>query len=138
MKYNVLFIIFSAFALLHGCSDTGSDDTENTLILGTGLGHGIVTGATESFTGDSEDGSVIIYWSLETKHDMSGYRLRVLIEEKAGNKWNERRIFDYGIIADTLIYYYIDSFYHEFGTGTFRATAFISDNDVASTEYMVE
>ncbi len=135
-QFYLIFIC--SFVIISGCSDTGHDDTEDTLILGTGLDHGTVTGATETFLGNPETGAVIIYWSLETKHDMSGYRLRLLIEEKVGSKWNERRLFDYGIIGDILVYYYIDSFYHDYGIGTFRATVFIGERDVASTEYTVQ
>ena len=133
----LLFIAFSLI-ILSGCSDSSVDDTVDTLVLGTGLGHGIVTGATDIFTGESQTGAVIICWSLETRHDMSGFPIRLLIEEKAGSMWNERRLFEYGIIQDPLIFYYIDSFYHDYGIGAFRATIFIGERDVVSKEYSVQ
>lgn len=131
-------IITLSLIILSGCGGSSVDDTVDTLVLGTGLGHGVVTGATDIFSGEPQTGAVIIYWALETRNDMSGFPIRLLIEEKAGSRWNERRLFEYGIMQDPLTFYYIDSFYHNYGIGAFRATIFIGERDVVSKEYSVQ
>ena len=129
------FLIFISSA----CSDnTVSDDTENKLTLGTGLGHGTVTGVSDSFTLDPDGEGVLIQWMLESKRDMGGgYIVSILIEEKVGDEYVERILYDYESTEENFVFYYIDSFYHQLGVGNFRATGFVGSSEVASQTYTV-
>jgi len=136
---KLYFLISLLIFLSSACSDsTVSDDTENKLILGTGLGHGTVTGVSDSFNLDPDGEGVLIQWMLESKRDMGGgYIVSILIEEKVGDEYVERILYDYEPTEENFVFYYIDSFYHQLGVGNFRAAGFVGSGKVASQTYTV-
>jgi len=136
--WNRLFIVFSVIMLITGCGNPVSDEDRDYLTLGTGIGHGKVTGAGETFAIPSGSDGVLIHWALESRNDIGrGLFLAMLIEQKTGDQWIERRLYEYTPIPDTEVYFLIDSFYHQFGTGTFRATAISGIRKVAYRQYTV-
>ena len=123
---------------LAGCGDSPTDDYIDRLVLGTGLGHGVVTGISDVFVIKPESDGVLLHWALESKYDMGGgFMISILVEQKIGDAFVERQLIDYEPLDDTDIYYYIESFYHIHGTGTFRANAIVGFRKVASQEYTV-
>ena len=139
MKKSYILAAFLIF-ISSGCSDnTVSENTVNKLSLGTGLGHGTVTGVSDSFALDPDGKGVLIQWMLESKRDMGGgYIVSILIEEKAGDEYVERILYDYEPTEENFVFYYIDSFYHQLGVGNFRATGFVGSGKVASQAYTVK
>ena len=63
--------------------------------------------------------------------------ISILVEQKIGETWIELRLFDYGLTDDTPSFYYLGSFFHSFGLGTFRATGFLGNRRIAWTTYIV-
>jgi hypothetical protein len=136
--WNRLFITLAAILLITGCGNPASDDDRDYLTLGTGIGHGKVTGSGDVFVLTSGSNHVLIHWALESKHDIGGgLFLAMLIEQKTGDQWIERRLYEYTPLTETEVYFVIDSFDHQFGTGTFRATAISGIRKVASRQYTV-
>lgn len=136
---KLLIPAFLVMVIFSACSkNTVSDDTENKLTLGTGLGRGTVTGATDTFTLDPQADGVLIQWMLESKIDMGGgYLISILIEERVGDNFIERVLYDYDYTDESFVFYYIDSFYHQIGAGDFRATGLVNNMKVASQTYSV-
>jgi len=131
------FLIMCIF--IASCADNPADEGVNRLILGTGLGRGTITGVTQSFALPPGAEGVLIQWKLETKDDIGGgYIVSILIEQKVGDSYKEKRIFDYQPTDDYPVFYYIDSFYHKFGIGSFRATAYVGNRRIASQTYTVQ
>jgi hypothetical protein len=130
--------LIAAFLFAYSCSNDPSSDGVDRLTLGTGLGPGKVTGNGEIFTvKDGEDG-VLIYFNLESKSDIGGGKMiSILIEQKIGEIWYERRLFDYGLTDNMPSYYYLGSFFHSFGIGSFRATGFMGNRRLARASYIV-
>ena len=120
------------------CSDDPVSDSVDRLTLGTGLGRGTITGVTQSFIQNPDSDGVLIQWMLESRRDISGgYIVSILIEQKIGNDYVNKILFDYEPTEDYPVYYYIDSFYHDLGTGSFRATCYVGNKRIASQTYTV-
>ena len=138
MTRAALFVLVVLVMLAAGCGGTPLDDYEDKLVLGTKLVDGGVSGITTSFTIPSGSNTVLIHWAIESKYDIGGGReLAMLIEQKTGGTFVERRFITYPEIQEADIYYIIDSFSHSFGTGAFRATVISGIRKVASREYTV-
>ncbi len=133
---NLILVIL---VITTGCSDNpASDDIQDRLRLGTGLGRGTVTGITDTFYMNPDTGGVLIQWMLESKYDLGGgHIISILIEEKVGENYVERKLFDYEPADDINVYYYIHSFYHQLGPGIFRATGIVGHRKAASQTYTV-
>jgi hypothetical protein len=138
-KIKILFIVLSLFLLSFNSCSNSSSDSENKLTLGTGIGRGIITGITDIFSVDPGKDGVVIQFMLESKNDMSGgYTISILIEQLVDNKYIFRRLFDYGLSNDAPQFYYINSFYHIYGSGSFVATGLVGDRIVAKCSYTVK
>jgi len=139
MKKLALFMLMVFFTAA-GCNKSSI----SSLTLGTGTigftiagrtGKGFtITGETTSFTGSP----VTIFWRLESREDMKGSTVDIVIEEKTNNGYVTRNTFNYPALQ-SYGHIMVSSFNHDFGKGSFRATGKLTDNNktVASKVYTV-
>jgi hypothetical protein len=138
-RRKILFALLSPLLLAFNSCSNSSSDSENKLTLGTGLGRGVITGITDTFSVEPGKEGVLIQFMLESKNDMSGgYLISIHLEQLIDGKYIHIRFFDYGLSDTAPQFYYINSFYHIYGSGSFRATGMVGDRIIAWSAYTVK
>ncbi len=124
------FSIFLACAAIvcAGCnSPTSSRQYADSITLGTGR-HGIdLTGTASAFYGvPDKDGNPLttIYWRVESKEKLRGADVQFKVEKSTGVFWEYvyETIYE---MTEQDDYVVIGSYYHQYGSGKFRATGYI-------------
>ncbi len=136
MKSFLIVLVLLAFQA--GCSSTAGDEYTDSLTIGTGLGHGTVTGAGDTFAIPQGSDGILLHFALESKYDIGrGYAISLLVQEFVDGRYIDRTWIDYEPLDEIDVHYLIESFYHDQGTGKFRATFIAGIRAVASRDYTI-
>lgn len=137
-----LFLLCTAFLLViaAGCggdSPTASDAYTDSLTLGTGRYGLELTGETDTFT-TSDDTMPTIYWRVESHEPLLTMKIELYVEKLTEFGYEDAftSIFN---SAQVHNYIAISSYYHFYGAGSFRATAFVGNEKrfIASVNFTV-
>lgn len=133
MPYRLAFILAFLFLSALGCDDStssGSGIYTDSLTLGTGKHGNELTGKTASFTGSP----ISIYWRVESSRAFGVSSVDLAVEQYVeGYGWKEVHNTRYGL-TDYYGHVLVQSYFHAFGFGQFRATAHLtSDNHFIGT-----
>jgi hypothetical protein len=134
---NILYriLLLALAAVLSGCgnSPTSSPVYEDSLTFGTGR-HGLdLTGVTNTFAGNL----VTVYWRVESRDPLNG-AVEFVLEKKNGVQYETVYRFPDNLVGQND-HVLISSFYNVYGTGTFRATAYVgaAKKPISPAEFVV-
>jgi hypothetical protein len=117
-------------------TENETDQYSNKITLGTGMSGFNITGEATTFY--LIGGSLNIYWRLESKDDMAGSQVRILISKSISSTYQTIDTIDYNN-PQSYGHIMLSSYPHTYGAGSFKATGILltGSKTIASKEYIV-